>query len=1124
MEVDAAASRDDAPQRRNILEQLLAAEGFGTAAADAILPRTDSVRARLSFAQETLWLLDRASPGMTAYNSPVARRVHGALDIAALRKALDGLAARHEALRTVVDAAGEHPVLDVRPAAAVPLVLHDVRALPRTEREAAACALLRELADTPFDLTSDRPLRAALVRVADDEYLFLLLTHHIASDAWSYGIMFGDLTALYDAALAGATAVLPAPALQFVDYAAWQRATLQGKRLERALAFWRERLAALPQLKLPTDRPRRAVPAAQGARCVLSLSPALLAAVRGLAHRHGATLYAVLLAVYATVLVRISAGDDIVIGSAVAGRTRRDVEGIVGYFSAALPMRIRFAGEPTFADILRRTVEGTVSAFEHQEAPFEEVVTAMRRGDDAAAAPLFHAVLTMQDALTETLRLGNATTEALELEGGQTKFDLTLLASERNGALDLSLWYRTDLFEATTARRLLERLRQVVESVVADPQQRLASLDLLLPHEREELQAWNATSRALGPYRTVAEAIAAAAARVPSASAVVCGERRITYAELRSAARRVGGRLRSVGVVSGEAVGVYLDRSLESISTMLGAWEAGAAYVPLALDAPPERTAALLTEARIRTVVTLAPLRDRLPADLQTIALDQPENEDDDAARTAPALPRSWRAVTARREGNGPDDAAQVRPQDLAYIQFTSGSSGVPKGVAVTHGNLANYTAGISERLGVGGERPWHFATVSSLAADLGNTAIFAALCSGGTLHLIATEIATDAARFAAYATTNPLDVLKITPSHLQALLDGADAAALLPRQWLVLGGEACSWELVRRVRRSSGCAILNHYGPTETTVGACTFALGSAADGSAAAFGGVMPATVPIGGPLPNVRCYVLDAAKQQRSVGIPGELWIGGAGVARGYANRADLTAERFGPDPFDGDPAARMYRTGDRVRRLPSGDLEFLDRADRQVKIRGYRVELGEIESVLAAHPAVASCAVTWREDGGGESGLWAYAVFREPRPEEAARSELRLWLARRLPDYMLPSSILLLERLPLTVNGKLDRGALPSPAGPAERSDAYVAPRTATERAVAAVWADVLKREQVSVTEDFLAAGGHSILAIRVLGKLSRQFGVRFSLRTLFDAGTIARLAEAIDADAAKASPS
>ncbi|MDQ2908689.1 MAG: non-ribosomal peptide synthetase, partial [Candidatus Eremiobacteraeota bacterium] len=588
----------------------------------------------------------------------------------------------------------------------------------------------------------------------------------------------------------------------------------------------------------------------------------------------------------------------------------------------------------------------------------------------------------------------------------------------------------------------------------------------------------------------------------------------LRYGELEARATRLAHRLRSCGVRPGTRVGLYFEPSVTLVEAMLAVLKAGAAYVPLALEQPQRRLGDQIAAAGIALVVVAEALRERLPHGVAALA---PGN------------------VFASDDSSVDDPLPEAGPDDVAYVLFTSGSSGAPKGVAVTHGNLANYTLAISARLSVPSEEAWHFATVTSAAADLGYTAIFPALCGAGTLHVIPPEVARDAARFSALLAGQPVDVLKITPSHLQALLDGAagggDDAALLPRRWLVLGGEPCPWDLAERVRRSGACRVLNHYGPTETTVGACTFALDGAAGETIEKFGGTVPATVPIGKPLGNVRCYVLDARQQLVPSGVPGELYVAGAGVARGYVGGDKLTAARFSRDPFAGGPRARMYRTGDRVRRLPGGDLEFLGRLDTQIKVRGFRVELGEIESALATHPGVAHCTVTPNLAPSGQTRLCAYVVFRPPsvplatppEPHTPDAAALRTWLAERLPDHMLPDAFVALERLPLTPSGKVDRAALPPPATATVGGGAYVAPHGDTEIAVASVWAEVLGRERVGASDDFLQLGGHSIVAIRVLGRLSRRFGVRLTLRTLFETGTVAALAAAIDARRAKGPP-
>jgi amino acid adenylation domain-containing protein len=724
-------------------------------------------------------------------------------------------------------------------------------------------------------------------------------------------------------------------------------------------------------------------------------------------------------------------------------------------------------------------------------------------------------VFTMQDAMLVPCELAGLDVEPYGVDLGATKFDLTLQPLATEAGLWLTLWYRTELFDDATGERFLGHLQQVLEAAVTDPSQRVSCLPLRSAAERAEVAAWNATDASEGPAATVTTLFEAAAARTPARTALISADGTLTYVELDARANQLAHRLRALGVTADVPVGLALDRSADAIVGLLGVLKAGGTYVPIPPDLPDARLAQQLTECGAQVVVTVAAHGDRLPRGVSAVCLDR--DADLLAAGPTAAPP------------------AVVTPASLAYVLFTSGSTGVPKGVGVTHANVVHYARAISRVFGdVPGGAPgdgfaaidgWHFGVVSTLGADLGNTCVFPALCAGGTLHVLAKEVTTDPAAFTAYASAHGLDVLKITPNHLRALTAGrspAELAAVLPARWLVLGGEALAWELAERLLGAGRGRILNHYGPTETTVGVCTFAVTPAAVAAARAAGAQ---TVPIGRPLVNTRCAVLDGQRQPVPVGVPGELFIGGAGVTRGYFRRPELTAERF----VDLAGEGRVYRTGDRVRWLPDGALEYLGRADGQVKLRGYRVELGDIEHELSSHPDVEQCVVVLsRRDDAPDIAPQpvAYVVWHPVRPGYAAAhatpvsaeqlgQELRAWATARLPEYMVPAAVVVLDRLPLTPNGKVDRVALAARIATAAALDTYVAPRSATEQALAAIWAEVLKPDRIGVHDNFITLGGHSLLAIRVLGKISRRLGVRLSLRTLFDAPTIEALAEVVE---------
>ena len=1067
----------------DLLARLLEEEGID-ATPSAAIPARGTADAPLSHAQELLWLLDRSAPGLAAYNGPVLRRIMGPVDTAALERAVTALVGRHEALRTVYRGEGGEPRQVAIAPERVAVERIELSAATPESREAEAIALLRERARRPFDLSADIPFRAVLARLGEQDHLLLIVLHHIAADGWSVGVMFRDLAALYDEAVTGAPAALPPLRIQYGDFAAWQRAAVAGIELERQLSYWREQLGGpLPALELPTDRPRPALQSFEGAVFDALIPSSLVDRLRTTGQRHDATLYMTLLAGYQALLHRYAGQAEVIVGSAIAGRTRRETEELIGYFANTLPIRTSFAGDPTFAELLGRVRETVLGAFDHHEVPLEKLALELQQGRQLSHAPLFRVVFTMQDTVAGAEHLGDARLAPYPLDHGTVKFDLTILAGEARDGVRLHVEYRSDLFDRTTVERMLGHLQTLLAAAADTPALPVSQLPLLTREERADLDRWNATDATV-PSDTIHGIFSARARRAPSRLAVVSGDERLTYGDLEARANRLAHRLQSLGVTTGSAVGLCIERGPDAIVGMLGILKAGGAYVPLLPDLPPARLATLLARSGIAVVVTRDALQSRLPdASLATVCFD----------RDAALLQGSPAAAPL----------PSVGPDALAYVLFTSGSTGTPKGVAVSHANVVNYTWGVARALGIDlDESPpsLAFATVSTLAADLGNTAIFPALLSGGVLHVIPDVVTTDGAAFAEYVATRVIDILKITPNHLRALMAGG-GHRVLPRRVLVLGGEGCPWDLVEEVQRAGGCRVMNHYGPTETTVGCCTFPVGGR-DVSP-----WTPATVPVGRPLANVRCHVLDANGRELPVGVAGELYVGGRGVARGYLNLPEITADRFVPDRFAAVPGGRLYRTGDRVRRLPTGDLEFLGRTDLQLKVRGFRVEPSEIERVLLGVPAVRQAAVALR----GEV-LVAYVAGGHVTPE-AVIARIR----DELPEFMVPQRVVLLDAMPLNANGKIDRAALPAPeaetAAPAPGTTAR--PRTETELAVAAVWAEMLKRDAISATDNFFELGGHSLLAIRILGRLSRTFGMRLSMRTLFDAPTVAQLAAEID---------
>jgi amino acid adenylation domain-containing protein/non-ribosomal peptide synthase protein (TIGR01720 family)/FkbM family methyltransferase len=1051
-------------------------------AADRGLPRADRSRPLpVSFSQRRLWFVQQLDPRSPIYNMPYVLRVGGALDVVALERALAELARRHEPLRTVFAEVDGEPVQVIRDPAPMAVPVTDLRALPEGTRRAHALRLMGEESARPFDLAAGPMMRATLVRTADEEHYLLVNLHHIVCDMWSLEVIVRELSALYAAHVAGVEpALAPLPA-QYADFAAWQRAWLTGDVLAAEVEHWRALLAgAPPLLELPTDRPRPAVLSAGGRSRPVLLSRETTAALRELAAAEGATLFITLLAAYQALLARWSGQDDVLVGTPVAGRTRPETAGMIGFFVNTLVIRGDLSGDLHFRALLRRVRERVLEAHAHQELPFERLVEELNVERSLGHTPLYQVNFGFHPAPGGELALGDLELESVDAERRQVKFDLNLTLSEAGDAIDGELSYRTDLFDAATVDTLIGHFVRLVETVAAHPERPLSRVQVLDEAERRQVvEDFNRTTVDL-PFVPAHRAFEAQAGRTPGADAIVHPGGRVSYAELDRRANQVAHHLRALGVGAEARVGILLDRSPEMVAAVLGTLKAGAAYVPLDPSYPPVRIAAVAKDSGAAVLLSAARLGIALPA------LDAPVVRMD-----------ADRAVIEARPVDRPP--VEVTPRSLAYVVYTSGSTGTPKGALVEHGGVGNYLAWFGREV-LGDETPW-LPFVSRLSFDAHVRQLFPPLLRGGAVWLLPESTVTDPAALLGELAGRDAVTFGGVPSLWSAALDAiaaGEAPAPADLRAVLLGGEPLPAELVRRTLvRFPGVRIHNHYGPTETTVNATVATLDSG--------------DVTIGRPIANVRVYLLDGHGNPVPRGVPGEVFVAGAGVGRGYLGQPGMTAERYLPDPFSATPGARMYRSGDRARWRADGRLEYVGRTDFQVKIRGFRIEPGEVEAVLAAHPALRSAVVVARQEAGGDTRLVAYAVPAEGAAP--APAELLAWLGGRLPEYMVPVAAVVLPAWPLTPNGKVDRAALPAP----ETDDqAFVAPRTDTEHAVAGVWAELLGVDRVGADDDFFLLGGHSLLATRVMARLRATYGIELPLRTLFESPTVAGVARAVDA--------
>ena len=1061
----------EAPTVAGIAFRITAAGETGAPTSAELVYADRSKPILLSFAQQRLWFIDQFEPGSSLYNIPMAVRLLGDLRLAALQESLDALVHRHESLRTTFAEQWGEAVQIIHEPAPFKLDIIDFSDLCTEERHQEANRLRRDEAQRPFDLVKGPLFRGCLLRVSEEEHVLLLTLHHIVSDGWSQGVLRRELSALYNAFCAGKPSPLPEQSFQYADYAAWQRSWLTLEALDSQVAYWKEHLAGAPTLlDLPTDRPRPAVQTFRGERVWFQLTEELSQAVKQLGQHEGATLFMTLLAAFDVLLCRYSDQEDIVVGTPIANRTQSRTEGLIGFFINTLAVRCDLTGDPSFVTLLGRVREAALGAYSHQDLPFEKLVEELKPERSMSHAPVFQVMFTLQNNVANDLNLEGLRIERVGGDAVSAKFDLSLGFAEINGKLRGALEYNTDLFDGDRIERLLVHFRTLLESIVTDPEQPISHLSMLTDIERRQLlDDWNNTAADYERERCLHELFEAQVERTPEAVALVFEGEQLTYSQLNVRANQLAHFLRLQGVRPNTLVAICMARSVEMVVSLLAILKAGGAYVAIDPSYPVERIRYTLEDASASLLLTQDALVNQLPvACTRTLCVDR------DAVMIS-AQPAC-------------DLGCITQPTDLAYVLYTSGSTGRPKGVAIEHHSpvaLVSWALGqlTSEELsGV------VFAT--SICFDLSVYELFVTLCGGGRVLLVENALA-----IGTLGTELRPSLINTVPSAMAELLRQGAVPATVMR--VNLAGEPLTGSLVDAIYDQTGVRhVYDLYGPSEdTTYSTCALR----------ERGG----RVTIGRPISNTTAYVLDTCLWPSPVGVPGELYIGGDGLARGYLNRAELTAERFVPDPFSSQPGRRLYKTGDLVRYRSDGNLEYIGRLDHQVKVRGFRIELGEIENALLSYAGVHEAVVLAREDAPGDRRLVAYIGISESALNS---SLLRDHLQNMLPGYMVPSAFVVLETLPLTPNGKIDRRALPAPDSSSLLVDTYVAARTPIEEGLAEIWRTVLKVEQIGIHHNFFELGGHSLLATQVMSRVRQAFQVELSVRALFEAPTIAGLAE------------
>ena len=1036
-----------------------------------------------SFPQQRMWLLHQLDPQSYIYNNYLAFTLTGKLDVAALEKSFNEIIRRHEILRTCFTVLEGEPVQVIVPYLDFTLPVTDLCDIPGEVQNVKAQELIINEIKQPFDLKSGPLYRISAFKLSEAEYRLVFVMHHIIGDSWSGGVMVRELAILYEAFSTGKPSPLPPLAVQYADFTLYQKDYLQGKVLEKLLKYWKQQLHNLNVLELPSDRPRPAVETFRGATESLVLPRALTTAIQSLSQQEGVTFFMALLAAFKILLSRYTQQEDITVGSPIANRNVKQTEDLIGFFVNTLVLRSDLSGNPTFRELLQRVRDVTLEAYAHQDLPFEKLVEILQPEREFSHHPLFQVAFVLQNAPGSEFKLPDLSFRALPVSTETSKFDLTLYLEEstgwkqnNNSGLLALFEYNTDLFEADTIKRMACHFQTLLEGIVSNPDRKLSELPLLTEIERNQLLVdWNDTSIDYPEDKCIHELFEQQVEKTPEAVAVIFEREQLTYQQLNQRANQLAGYLRQLGVGPEVLVGICVERSLEMIVGLLAILKAGGAYVPIDPTYPQERIAFILEDAAVSVLLTQQHLAQTLPS----------------SAAKLLCLEALGEAVAIQSQENLTSGAIA---DNLAYVIYTSGTTGKPKGVLLNHRGLSNLAT--AQQLLFNVSSSSRILQFASLSFDASIWEIVMALSSGAILYVERRESLVPGVPLVQLLCGLSITHVTLPPSALAVLPD----TELPCLQVIIVAGEACPPDLASKW--SKGRQFFNAYGPTESTVCATVTEYNPNSHSQ----------KLPIGRAIANTQVYILDRHLQPVPVGIPGELYIGSIGLARGYLNRPELTEHRFIPHPFSDQAGLHLYRSGDLARYLPDGNIEFLGRIDHQVKIRGYRIELGEIEAALQHHPEVRDAVVIAKEIESGDKRLLAYAVSRS---QTLTGDQLRHALREILPEYMVPSAFVLLETMPLTSNGKIDRSALPDPDKfRLQNQTERVMPQTKTEQAIAAVWQELLQVEKIGINENFFDLGGHSLLLVKVQFRLQEVLGIEITVADLFKYSTIQALAQCL----------